>query len=153
MVQPVNVVTALQKGVFMKIDFSNSAVWKSLEKQAYHGTIEISDFPPVEYKYFSELRQIYYAFKFEGLPKEEAEKAKKHIYRQYQENLQEYQYYSDFVKRWHENIMNAGTYRSEILKTSNLVEKCILAVKCISAMTGDEPFLKTALEQLKGVSK
>ena len=46
----------------MKTDFSNSAVWKSLEKQAYQGTIEISDFPPVEYKYFSELRQIYYAF-------------------------------------------------------------------------------------------
>lgn len=136
----------------MKIDFTNPQQFHELEKQSYHGMLDFDDFPPCEYKYFAELRQIYYAFKFEGLPKEEAEKAKKHIYRQYQENLQEYQYYSDFVKRWHENIRNTGTYRSEILKTSDIVEKYTLAVKCISAMTGDEPFLKTALEQLKGVS-
>ncbi len=137
----------------MKIDFTNPQQFHELEKQSYHGTLDFDDFPPCEYQYFSKLRQIYYAFKFEGLSKEEAEKAKKHIYRQYQEHLQEHQYYSDFVKRWHQNIMNAGTYRNEILKTSNIVEKCILAVRCIGAMTGDEPFLKTALEQLKGVKQ
>ena len=101
----------------------------------------------------AKLRQIYYAFKFEAVQRRSQNKLRNTFYRQYQENLQEYQYYSDFVKRWNENIQNAGTYRSEILKTSDIVEKYTLAVKCISAMTGDEPFLKTALEQLKGVSE
>lgn len=137
----------------MSIDFQNPEQFHELEKQAYAGELDFNDFPPCEYKYFQRLCQVYYAFRFEGLLQNEAEQAKKHIYRQYQEDLQEHQRYSDFVKRWHENIRNAGTYRSEILKTSDIVEKYTLAVKCISAMTGDEPFLKTALEQLKGVSK
>jgi len=136
----------------MSIDFTNPEQFHELEKQAYQGTLDYDEFPPCEYKYFARLCQVYYAFRFEGLLQGEAERAKKLIFRQYQQELQDYQYYTDFVKRWHANIRNAGSYRDEILKTSDTVEKYILAVKCVGAMTGDEVFVKTALEQMKGAS-
>lgn len=69
----------------MKIDFSNPEQFRELEKQAWHGTLEISGFPPCEYKYFAQLREIFYAYKFEGLSKADAETHKKKILRQYQD--------------------------------------------------------------------
>jgi len=132
----------------MKTDFSNSAVWKSLEKQAYSGTIEISDFPPVEYKYFSELRQIYYAFKFEGLSKPDAEKQKIKLFRQYQDEKQSYDKYHQFVKDWNEAIRKSELLRSQISKSSDITEKLKLAVECIGALTGDTVFTRTETEKL-----
>ena len=137
----------------MKTDFSNSAVWKSLEKQAYQGTIEISDFPPVEYKYFSELRQIYYAFKFEGLSQSDAEKLKIKLFRQYQSEKNTYDNYFQFVKNWNSNIIKSELLRSQIAKTSDIVEKYQLAVECIGALTGDTVFTRTELENQKRSGK
>ena len=133
----------------MKTDFSNSAVWKSLEKQAYSGTIEISDFPPVEYKYFSELRQIYYAFKFEGLSQSDAEKLKIKLFRQYQSERNTYDNYFQFVKDWNSNIGKSEFLRSQISKSSDFAEKYRLAVECIGALTGDTVFTRTEIEKLK----
>lgn len=58
------------------LNFKDGNTFHRLERQAYDGTVDVSDFPPAEYKYFSELRKIYYAFKFEGLAKSDAEKQK-----------------------------------------------------------------------------
>lgn len=133
----------------MKTDFSNPAVWKSLEKQAYSGTIEISGFPPVEYKYFSELRQIYYAFKFEGLSRPDAEKQKTKLFRQYQSEKNTYDNYFQFVKDWNSNIGKSEFLRSQIAKSSDFAEKYRLAVECIGALTGDTVFTRTELEKLE----
>jgi len=133
----------------MKTDFSNSAVWKSLEKQAYQGTIEINDFPPVEYKYFSELRQIYYAFKFEGLSRTDAEKLKIKLFRQYQDEKNTYDNYFQFVKDWNSNNIKSDLIRSQISKSSDFKEKYQLAVECIGALTGDTVFTRTELEKLE----
>ena len=132
----------------MKTDFSNSAVWKSLEKQAYQGTIEISDFPPVEYKYFSELRQIYYAFKFEGLSQSDAEKLKIKLFRQYQDEKQSYDKYHQFVKDWNQTIIKSELLRSQIAKSSDIAEKLKLAVECIGILTSDAVFTRTETEKL-----
>ena len=40
------------------LNFKNPDEFKRLEHQAYNGTLDVSDFPPAEYKYFSELRKI-----------------------------------------------------------------------------------------------
>jgi len=133
----------------MKIDFSNPEIWKNLEKQAYSGTLEIGDFPPCEYKYFSELRNIYYAFKFEGLSRSDAETRKKNILRQYQEEKNNYDYYFRFVRDWNSNNIKSDLIRSQISKSSDLVEKLKLAVECIGALTGDTVFTRTELEKLE----
>lgn len=137
----------------MKTDFSNPAVWNSLEKQAYHGTLEISDYPPCEYKYFSELRQIYYAFKFEGLSRPDAEKQKIKLFRQYQSEKNTYDNYFQFVRDWNSNIGKSEFLRSQISKSSDIVEKLRLAVECIGALTGDTVFTRTELENQKRSGK
>ncbi len=133
----------------MKTDFSNPEIFHQLEKQAYQGTIEISDFPPVEYKYFSELRQIYYAFKFDGLSRTDAEKQKIKLFRQYQDEKNTYDNYFQFVKDWNSNIIKSELLRSQIAKTSDFKEKYRLAVECIGALTGDTVFTRTELEKLE----
>jgi len=133
----------------MKTDFSNPEIFHQLEKQAYSGTIEISDFPPVEYKYFSELRQIYYAFKFEGLSRPDAEKQKSRLFRQYQDEKQDYDKYHQFVRDWNSNIIKSELLRSQISKSSDFAEKYRLAVECIGALTGDTVFTRTELEKLE----
>ena len=57
------------------LNFKDTDTFRKLERQAYDGTLDVSDFPSAEYMYFSELRKIYYAFKFENLPEEEASKS------------------------------------------------------------------------------
>ncbi len=133
----------------MKIDFSNPEQFRKLEKQAYHGTLEISGFPPCEYKYFAQLRDIYYAFKFEGLSKDDAETRKKTILHQYQDEKNTYDNYFRFVKDWNSNILKSDVLRCQISKSSDIVEKLRLAVKCIGAMTGDTVFTRTELEKLE----
>ena len=132
----------------MKTDFSNPEIFHQLEKQAYHGTIEISDFPPVEYKYFSELRQIYYAFKFEGLSQSDAEKQKIKLFRQYQDEKQSYDKYHQFVKDWNQTIIKSELLRSQIAKSSDITEKLKLAVECIGILTSDAVFTRTETEKL-----
>lgn len=133
----------------MKIDFSNPEVWKSLESKAYHGTLEIEDFPPCEYKYFDQLRNIYYAFKFEGLNKSDAETCKKKILHQYQNEKYRYDNYFRCVADWNNNILKSEMLRSQISKSSDLVEKYQLAVQCIDVLTGDIVFQRTEIQKLE----
>jgi len=137
----------------MKTDFSNPEIFHQLEKQAYQGTIEISGFPPVEYKYFSELRQIYYAFKFEGLSRPDAEKQKIELFRQYQSEKNTYDNYFQFVSDWNSNILKSDVLRCQISKSSDIVEKLRLAVECIGALSGDTVFTRTEIEKLNQKGK
>lgn len=132
----------------MKIDFSNPETFKKLEKQTYDGILDCEQFPPAEYQYFTELRKVYYAFKFEGLDKLEAETMKKKLYSRYLHYANTHSRYQHAIQDWNANIRKSGTLRSEISQTDNLVEKFRLAVQCIGNMTGDEVFMKTELEKL-----
>ena len=74
------------------LNFKDKDTFRKLERQAYDGTIDVTKFPPEEYKYFSELKKLYYAFKFEGLSKEDASRKKQILFRNYQENISEHEH-------------------------------------------------------------
>ena len=38
------------------LNFKDKDTFRKLERQAYDGTIDVTKFPPAEYKYFSELK-------------------------------------------------------------------------------------------------
>ena len=130
-------------------DFSDPEVFRSLEKQSYIGTLDYTDFPPVEYQYFAELRAIYYAFKFEDLEKSEAERRKKRLRSRYENERHKANLARQAIRKWNDCIRKSDLLRSEIEKSSDLVEKYILAAQCISAMTGDEVFARTEIEKMK----
>lgn len=127
----------------MKIyDFNNPEDFAKLEKQAYDGTISISDFPPAAYRYFDKLRALYYEFKFKGLPKERAVKIKDKLLSDYKEANRAYNDWCDDHKERQECIRKAGTLLSDIEKEKDIVKAAFIAFEVIGRMTGDENFIK-----------
>ena len=122
------------------LNFKNPDEFKQLERQAYNGTLDVSDFPPAEYMYFSELRKIYYAFKFDGLSKEEASRKKQILLRRYHEAVSEHEKYCEVYKEYQGNILRAGTLISEINKAKSIHEIAVLACTAIGLMQGERTF-------------
>lgn len=124
------------------LNFKDRDTFHRLERQAYDSTIDVSDFPPAEYKYFSELRKVYYAFKFEGLAKSDAEKQKAVLLGHYRENLQEHENRLEVYRRYQENIRQSEMLCTAIQKSSDITEIALLACKAVSLMTGEPTFAK-----------
>ena len=131
------------------LNFYDADTFHRLERQTYNGTLDVSDFPPAEYKYFSELRKIYYAFKFEGLSREEASRKKNILFREYQENVREHEDRLNVYKEYQENIIKSEMLRTAIQKSADIKEIALLACKCISLMTSDEVFYRLQKQKIE----
>ena len=122
------------------LNFKNTDTFRKLERQAYDGTVDVSHFPPAEYKYFSELKKLYYAFKFEGLPKEEASRKKRILLKNYREDMSEHERSLDVYKQYQNNIRIAELNLSKIEKSHNVSEIALLACESLGAVMGEESF-------------
>lgn len=134
-----------------QINFNDSDTRKRLERQAYDGTVEVADFPPAEYMYFSELRKIYYDFKFNELSKEDAENRKRKLLRRYNEAAAEQENFRRVYREYQDNIRRAGTIIAQINKSESTKEIAELACTVIGLMLGDDSFaprIKKKLEAL-----
>lgn len=135
----------------IKTDFKNPEDFCRLERLTYDGTLDYSDFPPPEYKYFSELRKIYHAFKFEGLSQEIAERQKKSLlidYRRYLENFtQAVRTYGNYQ----DNIRQSEMLMTRIQKSHDIHEIAETAVRAVGLMTHDEVFIRTNLAKLEAL--
>lgn len=132
------------------LNFKDKDTFHRLERQAYDGTIDVSDFPPAEYKYFSELRKVYYAFKFEGLAKSDAEKQKAVLLGHYREDLQEHENRLEVYRRYQKNIRQSEMLCTAIQKSRDIAEIALLACKAISLMTGEQTFAKLQERKING---
>lgn len=122
------------------LNFKNTDTFRKLERQAYDGTVDVSHFPPAEYKYFSELKKLYYAFKFERLPKEEASREKRILLKKYREDISEHERNLDVYKQYQNNIRIAELNLSKIEKSHNVSEIALLACESLGAVMGEESF-------------
>ena len=134
-----------------QINFNDSDTRKRLERQAYDGTIDVTDFPPAEYMYFSELRKIYYDFKFEGLSKEDAEKRKRMLLKHYNDAVAERETFRRGYREYQDNIRKAGGLIAQIHKSQNIREIARLACTAIGLMQGDPAFAQLIEKKLEGL--
>ena len=134
-----------------KFDFSNPEDFCRAERLTYDGTLDYSDFSPPEYKYFSELRKIYHAFKFEGLSQEEAERQKKSLLIDCRKYLENFNYCRSVWKKYQENIRVSEMLKTKIQKSHDIREIAETAVRAVGLMTNDESFIKTNLEKLEAL--
>ena len=141
--------TRHRKELKMIYDFKNPEHFKILERQAYEGTINVDDFPPAAYRYFDRLRKLYYAFRFEGLPRESAERQKRMLLAQYHEASDAYEYYRRSCATYQDNIRKAGTLLSDIEKSKDVTEIALKACECIQYMTGECNFLKRQEKKIR----
>lgn len=122
------------------LNFKNKGTFQRLERQAYDGTIDVTKFPPAEYKYFSELQKIYYAFKFEGLSREGASHRKQILFRKYSEDISEHDRCIAVYAQFQENIRKAGENISRIEKSHDVTEVALLACETLGLMMGENSF-------------
>ena len=122
------------------LNFKDKNTFRKLECQAYDGTIDVTKFPPAEYRYFSELKKLYYAFKFEGLPKEEASRKKRILLKLYKEAISEYENRLNVSRQYQEHIRIAELNLSKIEKSHDVYEIALLACESLGAMMGEDTF-------------
>lgn len=133
------------------LNFKDKETFRQLERQAYDGTLDVANFPPAEYKYFSELRKIYYAFKFERLAKSDAEKQKAVLLRHYHEDLQEHEDRLAVYRHYQDNIRTSEMLKTEIQKSRDIHDIAVTAIQIIGLLTNDECFIKTNSAKLEGI--
>lgn len=133
----------------IKTDFNNPEDFRRLERLTYDGNLDYSNFPPPEYKYFSELRKIYHAFKFEGLSQEVAEHQKKSLLIDYRRYLGNFDYCRSVWGKYQDNIKISEMLMTKIQKSHDIHEIAETAVRAVGLMTHDETFIKTNLAKLE----
>lgn len=124
----------------MKIDLRDSSVWSALERQAYDGTVNLLPLPPPAYKYFSELTGVYRAFRFEGMPKEDAENRKRLLRKDYERQVAEIHRAREVFAEYQENVKKTELLCTEIEKANDIREIALTACKIIGLLTGDGSF-------------
>lgn len=122
------------------LKFADKDTFSRLERQAYDGTIDVTNFPPAEYKYFSELKKLYYAFKFEGLYKEEASRRKQILFRKYRDDVSEHEREVSVYRCYQDTIRKAGENISRIEKSHDTTEMALLACEALGLMMGETSF-------------
>ena len=122
------------------LSFKDKDTFRKLERQAYDGTIDVTTFPPEEYKYFSELTKIYYAFKHEGLSKEDASRKKQILYKHYQEDISEHEHRLMVYRNYQNNIRIAELNLAKIEKSHDVTEIALLSCEIVGSMMGESTF-------------
>lgn len=134
----------------MNIDLRDPDTWAKLERQAYDGTVELRSLPAPAYKYFSELAAIYYAFRFEGMPKEDAERAKRLLLKAYQQETADLHSAREIFAEYQENAKKSELCRTEIEKAEDAVTIAARACEIIEALTGETGFAERQKRKLSG---
>lgn len=134
-----------------KFNFNDKDDFRRLEHLTYDGNLDYSDFPPPEYKYFSELRKIYHAFKFEGLSQEIAERQKKSLLIDYRRYLENFTHAVRTYGNYQDNIRQSEMLMTKIQKSHDIHEIAETAVRAVGLMTHDETFSKTNLAKLEAL--
>ncbi len=133
----------------MKMNLSDPDTFARLERQAFYGTVDVSGMPPAAYKYFSELAAVYRAYRFEGLPKEEAVRHKDKLLKDYHASVQESRRIREMYATYQDAIRRAGTLTSEIEKSHSVDEIADKACMVIALLIGDSSFYARQCRKLK----
>lgn len=139
------VINAIAKGrdideeTFHKMKMICMNIVKGIEYYSF------SKFKPAEYKYFTELVELYQRFEGKALSKEDAKVAEKTMLKEYQEYKETEKKWWDGIKRWNEAIKVSEMNRSTINKLTDSEEDMKtaldLCLQTVALMTRDSPFL------------
>lgn len=135
----------------MKIDLRDPGTWAAMERQAYEGTVNLAPLPPPAYKYFAELTAVYYAFRFEGMPKEDAESRKRMLLKAYQRDIADLHRAREIFAEYQENVKKSELCRTEIEKAKDAVTIAARACEIIEALTGETGFAARQKRKIGGI--
>ena len=114
---------------------------------------DISRLEPVSYKFLDQYRELIMLYKSGEKTKEECQEIGKLIRKEYEENMQAVGRYTEFNKKYQDNIKASDALMIEMMKpTYNTEDTLQLALKVISLLRGEEISEKTILRRLGLIS-
>ena len=126
----------------VQINFNDKEQFARLERLAYDGTLDYTDYPAAEYKYFDRLAELGRLHRGSKLPAGLCKERKEIYFSEYGKDVSERFKGLEAEKRFQENIIKSDELRCKIYKTDSPEEKLKLALKCIELMTGEEGFME-----------
>ena len=147
----------------MNYNFLDPEVFKKLETDCYKAgvrgcTIDYSNFPAAEYRYFERLCGVYTKYSREEISLEEAKAQKLALYKDYKNDLAQYLKYSEVCKKHQETVkateqLCSGLCKMTIKFPDDVHEALRTALKIVSAARGEDVTEKTVLSKLEGDGK
>ena len=147
----------------MNYDFLDPEDFKKLETDCYKAgvrgcTIDYSNFPAAEYRYFERLCGVYTKYSREEISLEEAKAQKLALYKDYKNDLAQYLKYSEVCKKHQETVKATEQLCSALCKMTikfpdDVHEALRTALKIVSAARGEDVTEKTVLSKLEGDGK
>ena len=114
---------------------------------------DISRLEPVAYKFLDRYRELIMLYKSGEKTKEECQEVGKLLRKEYEENMQAVGRYSEFNKKYQDNIKASDALMIEMMKsTYNTEDTLQIALKVISLLRGEEVSEKTILRRLGLIS-
>lgn len=133
--------------IMKKIKFNDPATFEKLEHMAYENTLDYTDFPPAEYKYFDKLSQLGSIYRSGQFPKGLCKERKDAYLCDYRKDADKTRKNHEAEVGYQENIRRSDELRCEINSTRNHDVKLMLALRCIELMTGEEGFERRNLNE------
>lgn len=128
------------------IRFNDPAVFERLEDKAIDGVLDYSDFPPVEYKYFSKLSKVGYNNRVKGWAVELCEQKQKELRADYAREKEEAQRVFDLLKQDNARRIKYNAEITMIYKADDIYGILDSALAALEAVM-DEPGLKARIEK------
>ena len=114
---------------------------------------DISRFEPVAYKFLDRYRELIMLYKNGEKTKEECQEIGKFLRKEYEETMQAVGRYTEFNKKYQDNIKASDALMIEMMKsTYNTEDTLQIALKVISLLRGEEVSEKTILRRLGLIS-
>lgn len=114
---------------------------------------DISRLEPVAYKFLDRYRELIMLYKNGEKTKEECQEVGKLLRKEYEENMQAVGRYTEFNKKYQDNIKASDALVIEMMKsTYNTEDTLQIALKVISLLRGEEVSEKTILRRLGLIS-
>ena len=114
---------------------------------------DISRLEPVAYKFLDRYRELIMLYKSGEKTKEKCQEVGKLLRKEYEENMQAVGRYTEFNKKYQDNIKASDALMIEMMKsTYNTEDTLQIALKVISLLRGEEVSEKTILRRLGLIS-
>lgn len=126
----------------MIINLNDPSVWAKLEQQAYEGTVELAKLPGAAYKYFAELTALYRAFRFDGLPADEAQRRKALLLKEYGRAVADLHRAREICAEYQGAVKRTELLCTEIEKAQDVREIALNACEALSLLTGEGSFME-----------
>lgn len=111
---------------------------QEIERAAAMGEEIPKGLSDLDWFYYRCMADLYRRYNARTIDRDTAKQEKREILKRYNALSETLQRASETFKEWQANILNAGSLRSQMVMETDIDKSFLLALKVISAMTGED---------------